>query len=148
MPDIGFNQKVRIDSEFNGAYENNGTLYSSIPISYNLKDYNNDGVDELVTMRKITVGAIEWFPYSHVFTFYKIEGVNLKPIKYLLIEGYPIERSIVDCIISQGYLDLKNYLQTNTEFKEKAVKDQLNDMVSQKFLIKDSFTYVFNLDQY
>jgi archaellum component FlaF (FlaF/FlaG flagellin family) len=146
MPNIGFNQKVRIDSEFNGAYEKNGTLEFGVPISYNIKDYNNDGVDELVTKRRISVGAIEWFPYINVFTFYKIEGVNLKPIKYLLIEGDEIEHSVVDCIISQGCLDFNNYLQTNTEFEEKAVKDKLNDMVSQKVLLKNTSTYVFNLD--
>lgn len=137
IPNIGFNQKVRINSEFNGAYDKKGTIEFSLHISYNLKDYNNDGVDELVTKRRISVGAIEWFPYINVFTLYKIEGVNLKPIKYILVEGDEIKQSVVDCIISQGCLDFNNYLQTNVKTEEKAVKDKLNDMVSQKVLIKN-----------
>ncbi len=127
--------------------KNEGTLEFSPDIMVYANDYNNDGFLEIATQRRISSGAIDWLPFDHFTTIFRIDGANIIPIKYIPNRNVQLDNIVIDFIFENGVLNSENRIDLVARIggEDAGIKSVISGLVDEKFLDKNGENYYFNL---
>jgi|GEM_PF-2516313 len=150
LPEIKVNGIFKLTDEYKDY--NYNTKYSielSSHIDYFVNDYNSDGCEEIITSRRVFMGAVNWFPIYYIYTVYNIIDGRFVPVAYFYDDDQT-KRAILKSVFKYGSIKMKNGKLLNIDpLYELSIKDSENaidEMVNDRVLIKNNNDYYLNIN--
>lgn len=151
LPEIKLDGIFKITDEYkNYDYEKNGIIELSSHIDYFVNDYNSDGCDEIITSRKVFMGAGNWFPIYYIYTVYNVIDGSFYPITYFYDDN-DTKRAILKSVFEYGSIKVENKRINNVlpgyEYlhERKDSIDAIKELVTDEVLINDNNNFYLNI---